>query len=55
VALDSDQDRAGADLHELIGCLRRLAFDSSLPPADAMARIRDLLREHDRRVTGNDE
>jgi hypothetical protein len=32
----------------LVGAVRRLAFDRTLPPAEALGRIRDLFRGYDR-------
>ena len=37
-----------AELLTLVGSVRRLAFDRSLPPVDALARIRDEYQEYDR-------
>ena len=37
-----------AELLTLVGSVRRLAFDRSLPPVEALARIRDEYQEHDR-------
>jgi hypothetical protein len=34
-------------LPELLREIRRIAYDPSLAPDDALRRIRDLLREHD--------
>jgi hypothetical protein len=38
-----------ADLLRLIGAVRRLAYDRSLAPEDAMRRIRDRFGEYDGR------
>jgi hypothetical protein len=37
-----------AELLRLAGTVRRLAFDSSLPPTEAMGRIRDAFQDYDR-------
>ena len=37
----------------LVGAVRLLAFDRSLPPTEAMGRIRDAYREYDGGVVGN--
>ena len=39
-----------ADLRRLVGAVRRLAFDRTLPPPEAMGRIRDAFREFDGNV-----
>ena len=39
--------RGWADLLALVGVVRRLAFDSSLPPLEAMGRIRDAFHDYD--------
>jgi hypothetical protein len=36
-----------ADLLALVGVIRRLAFDSSLPPVGAIGRIRDAFHDYD--------
>jgi hypothetical protein len=36
-----------ADLLTLVGAVRRLAFDHTLPPSEAMGRIRDAFRSYD--------
>jgi hypothetical protein len=36
-----------AELLRLVGTVRRLAFDTSLPPPEAMGRIRDALGDYD--------
>ena len=36
-----------ADLLGLVGAVRRLAFDRTLPPSEAMGRIRDLFAAYD--------
>jgi hypothetical protein len=36
-----------AELLRLVGAVRRLAFDTSLPPTEAMGRIRDAYRDYD--------
>ena len=38
----------GAELLRLTTAVRRLAFDTSLPPSEAMGRIRDAFQEYDR-------
>ena len=38
---------AWAELLRLAGTVRRLAFDTSLPPAEAMGRIRDAFQDYD--------
>jgi hypothetical protein len=35
------------DLLALVGAVRRLAFDTSLPPEEAMGRIRDAFQDYD--------
>jgi hypothetical protein len=37
-----------AELLRLVDALRRLAYDPTLAPDDAMRRIRDLFADHDR-------
>jgi hypothetical protein len=37
-----------ADLLRLVGAVRRLAFDRTLPPSEAMGRIRDAFHDYDR-------
>jgi hypothetical protein len=36
-----------ADLLTLVGAVRRLAFDRTLPPSEALGRIRDAYRDYD--------
>jgi hypothetical protein len=36
-----------ADLLMLVGSIRRLAFDRTLPPSEALGRIRDAFHEYD--------
>jgi hypothetical protein len=36
-----------AELLTLVGAVRRLAFDRTLPPTEAMGRIRDAFHEYD--------
>ena len=36
-----------AELLRLVGAVRRLAFDTSLPPTEAMGRIRDAFQDYD--------
>ncbi len=36
-----------AELLTLVGAVRRLAFDTSLPPIEAMGRIRDAFADYD--------
>jgi hypothetical protein len=36
-----------AELLTLVGAVRRLAFDRTLPPSEAMGRIRDLFAAYD--------
>jgi hypothetical protein len=36
-----------AELLTLVGAVRRLAFDRSLPPSEALGRIRDAFRSYD--------
>ncbi|HXU98768.1 MAG TPA: hypothetical protein VFP03_11745 [Jiangellaceae bacterium] len=44
----SEPGRHGwAELLTLVGAIRRLAHDRTLPPADALARIRDAFRDYD--------
>ena len=38
---------AGAELLTLVGDVRHLAFDRSLPPSEALGRIRDQFRSYD--------
>jgi hypothetical protein len=38
-----------AELLTLVGAVRRLAFDTSLPPTEAMGRIRDAFHDYDGR------
>ena len=38
-----------AELLRLTTAVRRLAFDTSLPPTEAMGRIRDAYRDYDQR------
>jgi hypothetical protein len=42
-----------AELLRLVGAVRRLAFDRTLPPPEALGRIRDAYREYDGGVVGN--
>ena len=37
-----------AELLTLVGAVRRLAFDRSLPPPEALGRIRDAYQDYDR-------
>ena len=37
-----------AELLRLVGAVRRLAFDRTLPPSEALGRIRDAFRSYDR-------
>ena len=37
-----------AELLTLVGAVRLLAFDTSLPPTEAMGRIRDAFADYDR-------
>jgi len=37
-----------AELLRLVGAVRRLAFDRSLPPPEALGRIRDAYQDYDR-------
>jgi hypothetical protein len=36
-----------AELLTLVGAVRRLAFDRSLPPSEALGRIRDAFQNYD--------
>ena len=36
-----------AELLTLVGAVRRLAFDRTLPPSEALGRIRDLFADYD--------
>jgi hypothetical protein len=36
-----------AELLRLVGAVRRLAFDRSLPPSEALGRIRDAFADYD--------
>jgi hypothetical protein len=36
-----------AELLTLVGAVRRLAFDTSLPPTEALGRIRDAFQDYD--------
>jgi hypothetical protein len=36
-----------AELLRLVGAVRQLAFDTSLPPAEALGRIRDAFHDYD--------
>ena len=38
-----------AELLRLVGAVRRLAFDISLPPTKAMGRIRDAFQDYEHR------
>ncbi|MET0915298.1 MAG: hypothetical protein ABWY81_03760 [Jiangellaceae bacterium] len=40
-----------AELLNLVGAVRRLAFDHSLPPSEALGRIRDAFRVYDEEGT----
>ena len=42
-----------ADLLRLVGAVRRLAFDTSLPPPEALGRIRDAYRDYDQQGASN--
>jgi hypothetical protein len=43
-----DPGRHGwAELLTLVGSVRRLAFDRTLPPSEALGRIRDAFRDYD--------
>jgi hypothetical protein len=43
-----EPDRHGlADLLTLVGAVRRLAFDHTLPASEALGRIRDAIRSYD--------
>ena len=44
-----------ADLLRLVCAVRRLAFDTSLPPAEAMGRIRDAFRDYDQQGASNEQ
>jgi hypothetical protein len=37
-----------AELLTLVGAVRRLAFDQTLPPSEALGRIRDAFGDYDR-------
>jgi hypothetical protein len=37
------------ELLRLVGAVRRLAFDRTLPPSEALGRIRDAYRDYDNR------
>ena len=41
-----------AELLRLVGAVRQLAFDTSLPPIEAMGRIRDAFRDYENREEG---
>jgi hypothetical protein len=41
------------ELLALVGAVRRLAFDRTLPASEALGRIRDAYREYDGGVVGN--
>jgi hypothetical protein len=46
--LPTDPPRHGwAELLTLVGGVRQLAFDRTLPPVAALGRIRDLFRDYD--------
>jgi hypothetical protein len=48
VPTTSEPGRHGwAELLGLVGAVRRLAFDRTLPPAEALGRIRDAYRDYD--------
>jgi hypothetical protein len=36
-----------AELLRLVGAIRRMTFDRTLPPTEALGRIRDAYREYD--------
>ena len=38
---------ASAELLRLVGAVRRLAFDRTLPPSEALGRIRDAFNDFD--------
>ena len=38
-----------AELRRLVGAVRRLAFDHTLPPPEALGRIRDTFHDYDQR------
>jgi hypothetical protein len=38
-----------SDLLQLVGAVRGVAFDASLPPIEAIGRVRDLYRDWDKR------
>jgi hypothetical protein len=44
---DNVPSHSWAELLTLVGAVRRLAFDTSLPPTEAMGRIRDAYRDYD--------
>ena len=37
-----------AELLRLVGAVRRLAFDRTLPPSEALGRIRDAYQDYDK-------
>jgi hypothetical protein len=43
-----------AELLTLVGAVRRLAFDRSLPPSESLCRIRDACRNYDRKGASSD-
>ena len=50
----SEPGRHGwADLLMLVGNIRRLAFDRTLPPPEALGRIRDAFHDYDGGRGGN--
>ena len=42
-----------ANLLVLVGAVRRLAFDHTLPPSEALGRIRDAFHDYDGGVGGH--
>ena len=42
-----------AELLRLVGAVRRLAFDRTLPPSEALGRIRDAFHDYDGGVGGH--
>jgi hypothetical protein len=46
--LPTDPPRHGiTELLRLVGAVRRLAFDRTLPPSEALGRIRDAFHDYD--------
>ena len=39
-----------AELLTLVGAIRRLAFDRTLPPSETLGRIRDAYRDYDQQA-----